>query len=442
MVLGAGCAGLAAARAALDQGWPVVLLEQAARPGGLAGGVRFGPNIYEYGPHMLHASDPEILAELRALAGPELHAYRRTIKIKFAGSWFDFPLTLGDILGKLPPATLARAGLSWAWRRLRARRLGRAAPATSATVLTQAYGRVLYEVFFRDYIARVWGLGPEEFSPAFARERVLRLRIMGRAGSSPTPAFFSTSQGFALLTDRLAEQVQARGGGLRLGARVTGLAHQAGRVRAVIYQQAGRQVTLPCAGVINTLPLPAALAMLTPPPPPPVQEAAARLHFRPAVFVGLLVRRERVLPASYVYFREHSCNRVCDLGQFGVRVEPPGHTILVAEITCAQEGRPWQDPDFAVKGVLADLEAEGLVTPDEVAERHVYRAAQAYPIYTLGFEEHRARCLEHLAGLANLRSAGRQGRFAYLNAHQALRQGREAAQSLGRPEGRPSEEYL
>jgi protoporphyrinogen oxidase len=445
-VLGAGCTGLAAARRLLAGGAQVVVLEKGERPGGLAGGVLRGENLYEYGPHMFHTADPEIMADVKGLMGPELIVYNRTIKIKFGDAFFDFPLSMTDVVTKLPLTTVTRAGLSWAWHSV-FDRLRRPAQENSETVLKRYYGQVLYEIFFQSYIMRVWGIGPERFSPAFARQRIPRMQIMeflgGLArkltGQKEKPlatdgfvetmdgTFYSTNRGFALITDRMAEEIIAGGGRVLLEAQATGIIHESGRVTAVVYRQDGREHTLACAGLVNTAPVNLAVDMLDPPAPGPVRAAAGRLRYRPTVFVGFLVRRTKVLPSSIMYFREHSFNRVSDLSQFGIEVSPPGHTVLVAEIACEQEERPWQDHDFAAASVLGELQAEGLLTPADVVETHVYRSLHAYPVYLLGYEEDLRLCLDALEALPNLATAGRQGRFQYVNAHVAFKMGQEAA---------------
>jgi protoporphyrinogen oxidase len=353
------------------------------------------------------------------------------------------------VVTKLPLATVMRAGLSWAWHSVVDRLLS-PAQETSETVLRRFYGQVLYEIFFRSYIQRVWGIGPERFSPAFAQQRIPRMQIMeflgGLArkltGAKEQPlttdgfvetldgTFYSTPRGFSLITDRMAEQVRLLGGEIRLGAEVQGIQVQDGRVTAVRYLQQGREFTLACAGAVSTLPVNQALAMLDPPAPAQARAAAGRLRFRPTVFVGFLVRRAPVLPASFMYFREHSFNRISDLSQFGIEVSPPGHTVLVAEIACEADERPWRDDEFAAASVLEELKAEGLLEAAEVAETHVYRSAHAYPVYLLGYEDDLRVCLEALETLPNLATAGRQGRFQYVNAHVAFKMGQEAAERV------------
>jgi protoporphyrinogen oxidase len=450
VVLGAGCAGLAATRRLVRAGRPVVVLEREDHVGGLAGGVHLGDNVYEYGPHAFHTTDPEILGDIQSIMGRDLITYRRTIKIKFLGNYFTFPLTLADVLGKLPPTTVVRAGLSLV-RNVLAGLVRKPPVENSETVLQRYYGDVLYRIFFKSYIEHVWGIGPSEFSPAFARERIPRLslldvwdRVAGRVRALLGPRrvrtegyvekvegnLYTTAKGFWLITQRMAEAAQRDGAEVVLDATVRAIERQGERATAVRFVVAGLERRIACSAVVNTLPVNEAVLMTEPALEEPVRGAARALRFRALVFVGLLVRRPRVLQASFMYFREHSFNRISDLSQFGFKVEPEGCTLLVAEISCDPEDRPWTDDEHARSLVLEDLVREGLVERGEVIESHVFRARHAYPIYTLGYEQELERLLEWFAASSNLETAGRQGRFQYVNTHVAMKMGYEAAERL------------
>jgi protoporphyrinogen oxidase len=431
------------------RGYRVVLLERADHVGGLAGGVRLNSNTYEYGPHTFHTTDPEILNDITSLMGDALIPYNRTIKIKFLNDYFKFPLAIRDVLFKLPLPTVIHAGLSFVWHFVTGS-IWRPRVETSETLLKRYYGNVLYELFFKTYITAVWGITPAEFSPSFARERIPRMNILEFLDKLRTHAqnrmgrvvktegfvekvegnLYTTPQGFSLITQRMADAVTQRGGHVELNADVTRIVCDATRVRAVEYTQAGQRKQIECAGAINTLPLNEAALMVQPLPDARVVQSARALKFRALVFVGLLVRKDRVLPSSFMYFRQHSFNRISDLAQFGFHIQPAGSTLLVAEISCDVDDRAWSDETFAKQAVLDDLIAEKLLARDEVIEMHVFRAQHAYPIYTLNYEEHLARLLTFFGDTANLETAGRQGRFAYINTHIAMKMGHEAADRL------------
>ena len=228
----------------------------------------------------------------------------------------------------------------------------------------------------------------------------------------------------------MADQVLERGSRIELNATVTCISRGGNRVDTITYIQGGKLYETSCRAVINTLPINEAIMMMQPSLGRSVEDATRALKFRALVFVGLLVQRETVLPSSFMYFRQHSFNRISDLAQFGFHITPNGHTLLVAEISCDVRDRPWNDDEFAKESVLADLVAENLLTREQVIETHVFRARHAYPMYTLHYETQLEVLLRAIAEIWNMETAGRQGRFQYVNTHIAMKMGYQAADRL------------
>jgi len=449
IVLGAGCAGLAAAWRLQSQGRRVVLIEAEDHVGGLAGGIRIAGNVYEYGPHIFHTTDARILADIKELMGPDLLPYKRTIQIKFLGNYFQFPLSMTEVLFKLPTLTVLKAAVSFTYRFIEGA-LWKPEVETSETVLMRYYGDVLYKIFFKDYITRVWGIPPSGFSPAFARERIPRFNfveiidkmksLVGRKKKGIQTSgyvekvegeLYTTRQGFSMITQRMADRFTQKGGDLRLNATAVRVLREGERVTGVVVKAQGREETLSCEGLINTLPINEAAGAFDPVLSAEALSAAAALRFRAIVFVGLKVKRSPVLPASFMYFREHSFNRITDLSHFSFKIEPPGSTLLVAEVTCdPKRDVVWTDDAAAKDAVLADLLRENVVIKSEVEEMVVFRAKHAHPMYTLGYEKALAALLAAFGKISNLETAGRQGRFQYVNTHVAMKMGYEAADRL------------
>jgi protoporphyrinogen oxidase len=453
VVLGAGCAGLAAARRLREAGRPVLLVEAEDHVGGLAGGVRLGGDVYEYGPHIFHTTDAKILADVKSLMGPDLLPYRRTIEIKFLGNYFKFPLAVKDVLFKLPLTTVVRAAFSFAWHFVRGALV---APEVenSETILQRYYGNVLYKIFFKDYIERVWGVSPAQFSPSFAKERIPRFNILefidkaaaafkrrfSRGAALKTEGYvekvegelWTTKRGFSMICDRMAEDAVKKGARLMLSARVVGLKREGSRVVGVEVESGGRRETVACSGIVNTLAINEAAKLFTPALGAEAALAASALRFRAIVFVGLKVRRPKVLRASFMYFREHSFNRITDLAHFGFHMDPPGTTLLVGEIACDPSDAVWSDEAAAVKAVVDDLAREDIIAPSEVVSTTVFRTRHAQPMYLLGYEAALKTLLDAFAALDNAETAGRQGRFQYVNTHVALKMGSDDADRLDR----------
>src|SRR3989338_6497918 len=451
IILGAGCAGLCAARRLQTRGHKVLLIEAEDHVGGLAGGIRIQGNIYEYGTNVFHTTDPQILADVKELMGADLIPYHRTIQIKFLGNYFQFPLSISDVIFKLPFSTVLRAALSFVLRAVEVW-ICRPKIETAETVLQRYYGDVLYKIFFKDYIQRVWGIAPAEFSPSFARERIPRFNILevaekawallsrhlGSGHAVRTEGYvekvagdlYTTRQGFSLITQKMADRITAGGGKILLQTKAVVIRREGQRVTGVRAVQEGKENMLDCEAVINTLPINEIALAFTPGLGVEVEEQARKLRFRAIVFIGIKVRRTRILRASFMYFREHSFNRITDLSYFGFKIEPQGSTLLVAEIACDPADRLWTDEAMVKEAVVADLLREDILTRDEIEEMHVFRAQHAHPMYTLGYERALSVLLEEFGKFHNFETAGRQGRFQYINTHVAMKMGYEAADRL------------
>ena len=377
-VVGGGCAGLAAALRLLKNGHEVSVFEERERVGGLAGGVVINGNLYDYGPHLFHTTDPEILHDIQTIARDDIFVVQRSILIKFLGSYFKYPLSIPDAMSKLPPSTLFKAMLSFIYHNARSL-LIKPKIRTSETVLLSQYGKVLYELFFKSYIEHVWGISPSQFSPKFASQRIPRLSAVdflykivssihktfsrhipvGDYVENVEGSLYSTEKSFFGVAEKMAYEIERKGGGVHLDSRVTKIKRlPEGAFTVEVNSEERGEVY---DGVISTAPLGALVDILEPSIDEDAKRAAKELKHRPIVFVGLLIKKEKVLPAAIMYFRELSFNRITDLSYFGIKVEPEKHTLIIAEIACDTNSRFWKDESHAAESVIRELLADNIV---------------------------------------------------------------------------------
>lgn len=464
VVLGAGVCGLYAARCLSRLGLRVTLLERESVVGGLAAGHARGRNFFDLGVHHLHAFDAEIFEDVRTLMGASMIAVEKDARIRYGRGFRRYPLEFFDLLTGIPPWTLFRALAGMVAQQARNRIRPRDAR-NAEEALVQLYGRPLYRFFFEDFTSRYWGMPPARLSAAFVRRKMPRLSAVdvvkkalwslglrdprgatvdsalaretlyyGPTGSREMPEALARAvreAGGRVLTgcpvEAIEIEIDARPAGDGSGGPV-GQRAPAARAVGVRYRAPGGQERrLACDGVISTIPINHLVGCLDPAPPAGVARAAAALRHRALVVYGLRVSRERLLDALYIYYRDRRFHRLAEPKLSGLVVEPPEHTILLAEVMCDVGDAMWSGRPEAVDALMDDLEAEGVLHRAEVVEMHRVQAEHAYPVFDLGFEEHLACIEEALAGIANLRSVGRQGGFCYPNMHVSMRMGAVAA---------------
>lgn len=405
-------------------------------------------NIYEFGPHMFHTTDREIMDDIVTLMGTDLIAYEKTQKIKFMGEYFDFPLLISDVLVKLPLMTVIQGGTSFFYHNVRSAFI-KPKIETSETILMGNYGRVLYEIFFKSYIERVWGVPPSEFSPNFARQRIPKMNLLEviekltsilkkKKAEVDVEQFvekeegkpFTTRRGFSMITERIGDEIKKHGGRITLNMKAKEILVSENRVHSLRVATGDIEEVIDCGHVISTAPINNLLHLVNPPPPQTVFDAGNNLKFRATLFVGIVVKRKPILPASFMYFREASFNRIMDLSFFGMDIKPEHATILIAEVNCETTDFIWIEENRAKEMVIKDLVEEKLIKEDEILECHVFKAPHAYPMYLLGYEDQIKTIRDWVDGIDNLQTIGRQGLFQYINSHIAMKMGYIAADKI------------
>lgn len=451
LVLGAGCAGLSAAWRLARKGVDVEVYEASPKVGGIAAGTIINGNIFEHGPHVFHSSDPEIMKDIMGIAKEDLIPFERTIKIKFLGNYFNFPLSMFDVFSKLPIRTILSALMSFLFYSIKGVFV-KPKEENSETVLMRSYGKVLYELFFKSYIEHVWGMKTSEFSPEFARQRIPKLDILkaldtlhsrlklfkrkridtGHFVEKVEGPLYSTKSGFSGITDKIAQEISRLGGKIHLDSKVKEIiwSKDSKRVESIVYHHEGNDIAQKADAVISTIPINEMAHMLKPVPDGGVVQDADKLKFRALVFVGIVIGRKKVLPSSFMYFRDLSFNRVTDLEYFGLDILPGHGTILVAEISCSTDDQYWRNETLAKETVLEELQKEGLLNKDEVIECYTYRLPYAYPMYKMGYEKSLRNILDFVEKRGNFKTIGRVGGFNYANTHVVMRLGYDTADDI------------
>ena len=430
IVAGAGPAGLFTAWNLARRGRSVIVLEREERVGGLAAALPVGQNFYGYGTHHLHNPDPEKLRPFKELMGPDLVELDRKILIKFRGRLHPYPLTGRHLVSSLPLPLLAACGVDLL-RAMVVNRRKRGGSRNAEEAIIALYGKRLYEIMFREYTTRFWGIPPSRISPLFVEKRMpginaveslkRAMRRIGLAGKESlgrttvigSPKMYTTSRGVGAVFERMAEAVAAGGGRVLTSAELLTVHRSEGRIRSVTFRHGGEQHTLPCDLLISTIPVNRLAARLDPTPPPSVRTAAERLGFRALLVTGILARPRRRLGALFTYFPGRTFHRVAEVAPPAAKVAPPGCVLFLAETTCEKGDEVWNDPAPVMKRVVEELVEEGLVEREGILETHPFRTAEAYPKYFIGFESDLHIIHEHLAGLDNLVTAGRQGSFRF-----------------------------
>lgn len=482
VVIGAGPAGLTAAYALLEKGggdWRVLVLEETGEIGGIARTAVHGKCRIDIGGHRFFSKNAEVnalwaklmpvqgapawddraLGRMKAYApnGPDPEQEERVMLVRdrvsrifYLRHFFDYPISL-----KI--GTFLNMGLwrTWkaGWSYLRAACLKRPEKSLEDFYINR-FGRVLYEMFFEDYTEKLWGVHPSRISPEWGAQRVKGLSLIkavlnvlkpkgAKRETSLIESFLYPKKGPGQLWEILADEVRARGGEVRLNAKVTQVEATAGTITAVITEQGER---IPCDALFSSMPIKDLVAAFRQ-VPGNVREVAEALPYRDFITVGLLVDRLAIrnqtkiktlnglVPDTWIYVQERDVR----LGRLQIfnnwspyMVDDPAHHVWVGlEYFCAEGDAMWEMGDDAFTDfAVAELRKTGILGPDTpILDSVRLRVKKAYPAYFgayARFQEVRT----WLDGLSNLWCIGRNGQHRYNNMDHSMLCGLEAVRSL------------
>ena len=244
VIIGAGPAGLTAAWELARSGRRSVVLEADDIVGGIARTSAYKGYRFDIGGHRFFTKVGMVQDLWEEMLGSELLERGRLSRIYYRGRFFDYPLKPMNALLGLGPWEALRIGLSY----LRARLFPNRDERTFEHWVANRFGWRLYEIFFKSYTEKVWGIPCSQIGAEWAAQRIKNLDLLqavknallgGRAKAGGgvittlIDRFHYPRLGPGMMWERFHERLLALGGEVRLRTPVTRLIHDGRNVTAV-----------------------------------------------------------------------------------------------------------------------------------------------------------------------------------------------------------------
>jgi protoporphyrinogen oxidase len=363
----------------------------------------------------------------------------RKSRIFYRGALFDYPLRAADALKKLGPVEAARCVLSYLGSQLHPVRQ----PRNFEEWVTNRFGRRLFEIFFRTYTEKVWGMKCTEISADWAAQRIKGLSLLTAIWNSLMPQrgarggrnvvktlidqFRYPRRGPGMLWQAAADGVVQRGGKILLGRRVTAIEWDAVQRRwSVVAGSAnGAEERFACDHVVSSMPMCELVLALAPAPPAEVRAAASGLRYRDFLVVAVVVKDRGRFDDNWIYIHDPSVKvgRIQNFRSWSPEMVPQeGVNCYGLEYFCFEGDAIWGSADAELVALASrELIALGLADADDVLDGMVVRQAKAYPVYDEGYQKHVATIREEVeTHYPNLHLVGRNGMHKYNNQDHAM----------------------
>jgi protoporphyrinogen oxidase len=446
LIIGAGPAGLTAAFELSKLGLESTLLEADQQVGGLSRTLTYHGYRFDIGGHRFFSKIPMIHALWQELLGEDFMVCSRLSRIYYRERFFDYPLQAVNALTRLGPIETLLIGLSYLKARLRPSQDER----NFEQWVSNRFGQRLYQIFFKTYTEKVWGIPCTEISADWAAQRIKNLSFYeairnavfrtaraqdGQVVSTLIDQFHYPRLGPGMMWERCAESLAIRGHKTICGMRVRRIRHRSGRVEGVYGQMStGEDVVFNSDHVISTMPLRELICALDPAPPDDVLGAAHRLRYRDFLTVVLIVKRASVFPDNWIYVHAPhvKVGRIQNYKNWSQYMVPDAsRSSLGLEYFLWDEDEEWNWPkDRLLELGIRECAQLGLIDPSEVEDGTVVHVKKAYPVYDQQYHQNLTTVRQYLQGFTNLQTIGRNGLHRYNNQDHSMLTGIYAARNV------------
>ena len=435
-VIGAGPAGITAAYQLAKAGAYVEVLEASPHIGGMARTFPLWGQRVDVGPHRFFSSDVRVNSLWLEVVGTDYAMVNRLTRIYYKKKFFNYPLQPFNALAGLGLAEATNCIISYGLSRLNSS----TAPGGSfEDWVVNRFGRRLYEIFFKSYSEKLWGIPCKELDADFAAQRIRKLSLSGAILNALFPkknkhrtlvdCFAYPLEGTGMVYERMARHITERGNIVRLNSPVSKLTTERDKVLFLTLED-GR--TVGADHFISTMPLTLLVRALGI-TDPEVFHACSELRFRNTTLVYLLCDSSSLFPDQWLYIHspELGMGRVTNFRNWVPQLygDSP-HTILCLEYWSQEDG-VWASPENDVIATATkEIHSTGLLGGAKVLDGKVIRVPRCYPIYRRGYAKHVKTIADALARFKNLHVIGRYGSFKYNNQDHSILMGLLAAENI------------
>lgn len=435
-IIGAGPAGITAGYELAHHGIEVEIFEAGSAVGGLARTIRLWDHLVDLGPHRFFSGDPRVNNLWEEVMGDEYVVVKRLTRILYNGAYFDYPLRAADVLRKLGPVEAFTCLASYLHRQV--------APKEErgdfGSWVENRFGSRLFEIFFKSYSEKLWGLKCDRIDSDFAAQRIRGFNLgqavlgalsLGRQQHKTlVDEFVYPKKGSGQLYERMASCITALGGSIALNCPIRRVLVTGEKVRGVELENG---IVRDFDHVISTMPLTRLVASL-PDCPIEVQNSLPHLKFRNTLLVYLLVDRPDLFPDQWLYIHapELKVGRITNFRNWSPSLcEADANSVLSLEYWCNEDDADWQMADASlVDRAVTELKATGLASAAKVIDGKVIRISKCYPVYEKGYKNALLPIKEYLARIPSLQVIGRYGSFKYNNQDHSILMGLLAAKNI------------
>ncbi len=486
IIIGAGPAGLSCAYSLIGTDYTPIIIEADSSVGGLAKTIYENGNGTDIGPHRFYTKNDKImnlwdkiLPIQGALSCDDILTNRNIIlnkngpdpekennvflrrkrfsRIYYSNHFLDYPLKLNfQNLFALGISKTFIAGLSYL------KSCFYKIPETNLeSYMINHFGKVLYELFFKDYTQKVWGVHPAEISKEWGVQRIkgislskillnafcLIFAIKQKKEISLTEEYFYPKLGSSQLWDAMAEKIKQSGGKIILNSEVIYVNKKGNKIVSVkVRNKNGSIMELFGDIFVSSMPIKTLFTNMND-VPQKIYNSAANLSYRDFILVNFVTKKinlknntkfptiNNIAPDSWIYLQDKGikAGRLDIINNFSPYIVKnyKENVVINLEYFCNENDEFWNESDEnIINFAVSELKKLSVIDDGDIKTSKVIRIKKAYPSYFGSGYDKFEQIKDYINTFDNLYCIGRNGQHKYNNMDHSVLSGLTASRVI------------
>ena len=283
VIIGGGPAGLTAALELSKHGVPATVLEADKQVGGIARTVNYKGYLFDIGGHRFFTKWDEVNQIWNDVLGGKFLERPRLSRIYYKKKFFMYPLVAKNALFGLGLFESIRILASY----VKAQLMPTPKEENLEEWVSNRFGRRLYEIFFKTYTEKVWGVPCTTIRAEWAAQRIKGLSLLTAIRNAILPnktsnvktlidKFQYPERGPGQMWETLTDQLNSNGYPVQMERTVVRICHEGGEVTHLVTEGPHGREEFQGSDFISSMPIRDLVNALDPPPPPEILDAASQ----------------------------------------------------------------------------------------------------------------------------------------------------------------------
>ena len=395
LIIGAGPAGLTAAWEAEKHGVKTLVLESDKEVGGISRTVEKNGWKFDIGGHRFFTKVDEVYQIWDEILDKEDFLLRpRMSRIYYKNKFYDYPLKASNALLNLGIFEAIRCVFSYFYVRIRP-------PKNQDNFenwVAARFGWRLYNIFFKTYTEKVWGVDAKKIGSDWASQRIKNLSLMKailnafRINNSEEiittliDKFKYPKYGPGMMWQTARKKLEEKNHKILLNSKVVEITKKTDSYSVKI--ESGEEFE--AKYILSSMPLAYLPKTIKPMPDKEVLKSGANLKFRDFLSVALVVNEKDAFPDNWIYIHDPDVKvgRVQNYGSWSPYLVKEGKTCLGLEYFVNIGDELWNmNDEKLIDLAIEELEKLSLIKSSSVLEGYVVRMPKAYPVYDLDYSK-------------------------------------------------------